>query len=247
MRNIGVIVTTKDRSKFLERSLPQIVALGSRVLVIDDGSDPAESHRNAMACAGVRPGTGDVTLLRLPENRGLAGAWNIGLSWFLCDRGIDYISYFQDDVEVDPLLHTVLVALHRGLSGVKDVVLTGHDAREHKPIGSPIQVNGVTAHRRGSCRATQMFAPREAWERVMPIRSKGLGFPKRIEGRGPDEKGEGSDTDWWITRDAGARALKVWCVPGLVRTFAWEARDSMWGNTQDAGEDPPLHRRSIRV
>jgi hypothetical protein len=55
--------------------------------------------------------------------------------------------------------------------------------------------------------------------------------------------------DWWITRDilvvTGRPALPVYCIPGLVRTFAFKAADSCWGNEQIAGEDAPLSRYAI--
>lgn len=237
---VGAFITTKDRPSFLQRSLPQVVATGARVLVVDDGSMGAMADLNRQICAKVRPqAPGDVVYLHMGENRGLAAAMNVGLSWWLCDRDVRYISYFQDDVEVDPLLHEVMIGLHRALSGGAMLCLTGHHAREHKSTRD-LHLMGIDAMRKASCRATHMFAPRQGWEHILPIRSKGVGFPKRT---GPG-RGEGSDVDWYITRDHPL-PLSVYCVPDLVRTFAWRGEESCWNNTQRSGEDPPLSRAAI--
>src|SRR6185436_13666813 len=107
----AVIVTTFNRPACLARSLPQIVAaareVGAPVLVVDDGSEmteevPINGHFSGLAIRQPRIGLG-ATWIWLPENRGLAGALNIGLSYWLADPSIQAISYFQDDVEVDPL------------------------------------------------------------------------------------------------------------------------------------------------
>lgn len=240
--NICSIITTKDRPQFLRRTLPAVVALGARVLVVDDGSSLVNAELNAIACEQVRPeAPSDVLYLRFPENRGLAAALNTGLSFWMAENP-DYISYFQDDVEVDPELHKVLSSLHRALPEQHRALLTGHDAREHKAISGRLNAQGISYFRKGSCRATQMFASARAWAGVMPIRSRGVGYPKRT---GPD-RGEGSNVDWYITRDH-THPLKVHCVPGLVRTFAWEAHESCWNNRQTAGEDGPLSRESIEL
>ncbi len=256
----AVVVTTFNRPACLARSLPQIVAaakeVGAPVLVVVDSS---ASYSNTECvewgiCDDARHANRheDIALLLVPHNRGLAGALNIGLSYFLADPEIEAIHYFQDDVEVDPL---ALAAINAVLEHVGDNCVTGHDAKEHhaKPH-SPIVdsagpfIAGIRTRLRPSCRATQMSAIRSAWTRVMPIRSKGLGLPKRVPRapNDPEQRGEGSSVDWWIVRDA-PRHLQTICIPGLVRSFAHKAEDSCWNNSQVAGEDGPLHRESIKT
>ncbi len=245
----AVIVTTYNRPDKLARSLPQIVAaaneIGAPVLVVDDGSTTQSACENPTIC-----NFNGVHHMRLPSNRGLAGALNIGLAYWLADPSIDAIAYFQDDVEVDPVC---LAALQDWTAEARNRIwmLTGHDAKEHafRVEGDKrieVELAGVKAYAKVACRATMMFARREAWSSVMPIRSKALGLPKRIPGR--EGRGEGSGVDWWIVRDckeAGKAPLAVLCVPGLVRTFAFKAADSCWANDQHAGEDAPLNRDAI--
>lgn len=236
---IGSFITTYNRPGMLEKSLPHVVALGARVLVVDDGSDVGIAARNRRICESVRPSApNDVMYLYIPKNRGLACSLMVGLTYWLVDNDIEYISYFQDDVEVDVLLHEALVAAHKSLGGGR-MVLTGHDAKEHGIIRRS-NADGIDAVMKKSCRATHMFATRESWGSILPIRSKGIGYPKRT-GHG---RGEGSDVDWWVTRDA-PKPLQVWCVPGLVRTFSWQAGDSCWNNQQTAGRDGKISRGAI--
>jgi hypothetical protein len=244
---IGSLITTYRRPRLLAKTLPYVVSLGSRVLVVDDGSPPTIADANRELCEQARPeAPGDVVYLHLPENRGLAGSLGVGLEYLLCDRGIDFVSYFQDDVEGYDDLHDVLLDAYPHLvvrKPAQHILLTGHDAREHQPESRPIETpNGIRAFRKRSCRATHMFAHRDAWASVLPIRSKGLGFPKRILGT---DRGEGSDVDWWITRDHPT-PLRVWCVPGLLRTFSWRGEQSCWNNTQVAGEDEQLSRQAVQ-
>lgn len=237
---IGSVITTYNRPRMLERTLPSIAGLGSAVLIVDDGSDAGIAGQNRGICEHVRSTVhNDVLYLYIPRNRGLVCSLTVGLTYWLVEHGIDYISYFQDDTEADPLTHDVLVDAHRALGGGR-MVLTGHDAREHK-IVKRTKVDGIGAAMKEACRGTHLFATRKAWESVLPIPSVGVGYPKRIR---PDY-GEGSNEDWWITRDA-PNPLPVWCVPGLVRSFAWRACDSCWHNQQIAGEDMELSRAAIK-
>src|SRR6185436_15013232 len=120
-----------------------------------------------------------------PENRGLAGALNIGLSYWLANPSIQAISYFQDDVEVDPLC---IAACNEAIQQMgpadfeRGMVVTGHDAKEHRErwqleryFGSSF--SGIDMFKRGSCRATHMHAHIDAWKKVLPIPSRGLGLP----------------------------------------------------------------------
>lgn len=238
--NCGIIVTTFNRPEALLRTLRSLVALGSPILVVNDGGRDVLAPEVGAAIP-TDLDAADISVLSLPQNRGLAGALNIGLSWFLCDTSITHICYCQDDVEVDPLLLHVFETLSRKFSDGR-TLLTGHDAKEHRHHRSD-SYQGIDFHYKYACRATQMFASRAAWSSVMPIRSKGLGFPKKDPPDG--DRGRGSDVDWWIVRDSPKKLTTV-CVPGLVRTFLWKGEDSCWANTQSAGEDQPLSRDAIK-
>lgn len=251
----GVIVTTKDRFKCLERSLPQIARAAAQVnaavLLVDDGSS-YNPDRVAELCSNCARDVIRVDHLEIPQNRGLACALNIGLSYFLADPDIKSIHYFQDDVEVD---HLAIAACNEIIGFFPAHCVTGHDAEEHRakgdapciPSGFPVVMNGIEPRRRESCRATHMAASDIAWRSVMPIRSRGLGLPSRQirDPKNPEARGTGSGVDWWIVRDSPHK-LPVLCVPRLVRTFAWKKTDSTWDNEQIAGEDPPLSRAAIQ-
>jgi len=93
----AVVVTTFNRPAALQRSLPQLAALGRAVYVVDDGSEESARAANFSSCREA-----GATYLLLPGNRGLATAMNIGLSYAMANPAIEWISYFQDDVDVDP-------------------------------------------------------------------------------------------------------------------------------------------------
>lgn len=238
---IGILVTTFNRPEALQRSLPQIAALGCPVLLVDDGGgliDVTHSEskgREYWAQAEYMSGPyTNVQYLRIPQNRGLACAMNIGLSYWLADSSIEWISYFQDDVDVHPKMLEIL-SKFQGMSKI----LTGHDAGEH-PSHAPSRIDGIDYSHKWSIRATHIHAHRDFWQSVMPIPTRELGCPKR-QGEG---RGLGSNADWWIVRDSPHSCQKtkqpIICVPGLVRSFLWKGEDSCWNNTQRAGDDAPL-------
>lgn len=233
MNNTAVLVTHYNRPKALARSLPQIAALGWPVLVVDDGSSLEAVEDVDTICAKHT----NVVALYLPENRGLAAALNAGIAYWLADRRVEWISYFQDDVDVLP---TLPAALGAAQNAELWPLVTGHDAAEHRQTGT-VRIGAMTAKLKASCRATHLHAHRAYWESVLPIPTRKLGAPCREPGQ---VRGTGSDVDWWITQTAPMSVTRrgrfVLCLPGLVRTFLWRAEDSCWDNTQRAGEDPPL-------
>lgn len=234
--NTATVVTCCDRPAALKRSLPQITALGVPVLVVDDSRDPQNARVHEDFVLNETGGA----YLRLPYNRGLAGALNIGLAYWLADPTIRWISYFQDDVDVDPLLlgAMALVTTTRPFA-------TGHHAPEHGIVTTTV-VQGIRVHLKGACRATHMHASVDYWAGVMPIPARELGAPKRVPG---DVRGLGSNVDWWVVNWAPKSVVKqggyIPCVPGLVRSFLWRKEDSCWNNEQKAGEEPPLSRDAI--
>lgn len=226
---IGCLISTYNRPAALARTLPQVVALGAPVLVVDDGStvynEDLDTKRIDLK----------VPMLSLPDNRGLAAAMNIGLSYWLADKSIEWISYFQDDVDVHPRMLEILSRYHGQYQ-----IMTGHDAGEHQAHHS-MTVDGLLLKEKWVIRATHIHAHREFWAEQMPIPTRELGAPKRLDGPG---RGLGSNVDWWVCRDGPRSCRKterpILCVPGLVRSFLWKADDSCWANTQRTGEDAPL-------
>jgi hypothetical protein len=221
----AVLVTTYERPAALQRSLPQIAALGAPVLVVDDGSSPAAREANRAICAAA-----GASYLLLPDNRGLPTAQNVGLSVLMADPAVRWISYFQDDVDVRP------DALQR-LAAVEDPearpIITGYDADDHQAVDE-VEIAGLRVKRKRSTPAMHLHAHVDYWAGVMPIPSPYVGAPKPVKGA--------SLEDWWIVNDAPRsaehRGLPVICVPGLVRTFLWHRDDSTWDN--ENRPDPEL-------
>ncbi len=237
MNDTAIVVTTCDRPVSLERTIADLVKLGPPILIVND------RRGDSRGFGTLRPLPDHVTVISTPSNRGLACALNIGISYWLADKGIEWISYFQDDVEVDP---DVLLAL-RDVQHLKDrPLLTGHDALEHKEKSRGL-INGIDVVYKESCRATHMHAHRDYWASVLPIPTRELGAPKPVQGQ---PRGLGSNVDWWVASWAPSSVKMthryVTCVPGLVRTFLWQKKDSCWDNEQKAGEDQPLHRRALK-
>lgn len=224
-------ITTYNRPESLARSLPQIVALGIPVLVVDDGS-PLEQYRQNQRIADEH----NVPLLRIPENRGLCNAINSGIEYWLADPEIDWISYFQDDVEIHPDLLRVLEQVQDADSRP---ILTGRDATEHRTFGTQI-VNGYEVLLKRSTPGVHLHAHRQYWQGVLPIPTPYLGAPKPNGGK----HGQGADEDWWITAWSPHAITKrggyVVCVPGLVRTFDRSGQNSTWKNLVAVPDDAEL-------
>lgn len=225
---IAILVTTYNRPPVLARSLPQITALKAPVLVVDDGTAAWTDNESLCDRYGA-------LYMRLPQNRGLAAAMNIGLSYWLADRTVEWISYIQDDVDVHPRLFELLEAAIRCRPAQ---LYTGHDSPYHRAAQS---MNGYRLKK--SCAGVHLHARPDFWNRMLPIPTFQLGAPKRIPGR---PRGIGSNADWWIVRDSPHSTQKrgelIVCVPGLVRTFLYKAEDSSWGNALPLGEEPQLAR-----
>jgi len=233
MSTIACLVTTYERPAALARSLPQIAALGRPVLVIDDGSDGLAFHENLQICSRVE----NVRYVRLPDNRGLAAVLNVGLSYWLADKSIEWISYFQDDVDVHPL---IMREIEKAIQTHPANLYTGHDSAYHATAQS---LKGYKIKR--SCAGVHMHGCADFWRSILPIPTYVLGAPKRVQ---DGVKGIGSNVDWWIVRDAprsiAKRGEMIVCLPNLVRTFSYRSEDSCWGNFLPKGEEPPLEQLS---
>ncbi len=235
---IASIMTVCGRPEALKRSLPQVLSTEDPVLVVDD----SRTDELAEACRQVVMAAGDALYLRVPRNRGLACALNVGLAYWLADSGVSWISYFQEDVDLDPEVHKFLESAGR-VGGYS--LLTGRDAREHA-VAKDFLSHGFRFRMKTATAGTHLFASRDYWLGVSPIPTRQLGAPKPLAGKA---RGLGSNVDWWICtqapRSVGARGGLVACIPGLVRTFLTKKADSCWDNEHLAGEDPPLSRDAV--
>lgn len=225
----AILVTTFNRPMALARSLPQIVALGPRVVVVDDGTTGAAARQNAAVCERHQ-----VVRLALPENRGLSAALNIGLAYLMADPSIRWISYFQDDVDVSADVMQDMSAI---ASSEERPLATGYDADEH-PAEREEQVAGFIVKLKRSSPAVHLHGHVDYWKSVMPIPTEYEGAPRR--------RWEASLEDYWIVNNApgalGRRGLLIACLPNRVRTFLFDAGDSTWDNPNQP--DPPLTRTS---
>ena len=217
----GAFITTYNRPSYLKKSIPQIIALGIQVIVIDDASTPENSQINRDITHKY-----DVPLIYIPENRGLPNAMNVGLNYWLADPDIDWIAYFQDDVDVHP---NTLKTLAQIQDPHKRPVLTGRNALEHPTFGTDKIVGYDILYKR-STSGIHIHAHRDYWRGVMPIPTPYLGAPKQNKGK----PGQGADEDWWITcwspQSIAKRGGYIVCVPDLVQTFCMSADESTWGN-----------------
>lgn len=224
------VVTTFNRPEALARALPQIVRAGGAVVVVDDGSGEPQRRKNretATACGAA--------YVELPVNRGLAAAINTGVSWWLADMEIEWISCFQDDVDVHPDIFSIL----RKVQDPADrPILTGRFSGRHPVFGSTT-VNGEKIMLMRGISGQHIHCHRSYWREVLPVPSPYLGAPKEgggLAGQGPEE-------DFWISAWSPGSITKkggyVACVPGLVRAFLSSSDDSTW-KRELGEEDGPL-------
>jgi glycosyltransferase involved in cell wall biosynthesis len=198
----AIIVTTYNSSENLARSLPQIVALGAPVLVVDDGSSPEQAAQNQSIAE-----QHGAALLRSPTHQRQPNAINMGISHWLADSTITWISYFRDDVNVRADTLTVLAQIQ----SLQRPILTGRDAPEHPTIQADTVADRPILLKRSSP-SIHFHAHRSYWASVLPIPTPVLDLP-----------GRGTDEDWWITAWSPHSIVKqggnLVCVPGLVSTF----------------------------
>jgi glycosyltransferase involved in cell wall biosynthesis len=198
----AILVTTYNSSENLARSLPQIVALGAPVLIVDDGSSPDHTVKNQALAE--QYGT---ALLRSPTHQRQPSAINLGISHWLSNASITWISYFRDDINVRADALTVLAEIQ----SLQHPILTGRDAPEHPVLQTETIANHPVLLKRSSP-GIHFHAHRSYWAAVLPIPTPVLDLP-----------GRGTDEDWWITAWSPQSIVKqggsLVCVPGLVSTF----------------------------
>lgn len=224
----AIVVTTYNRPQFLERTLATLAPFNLPMLVVNDGS--TEKFRQDYATVYSRY---PVTVVELPINRGLPTALNVALSYWLASDTVEWISYFQDDVEAHPDLFRVLARVQHPierplLSGRLDPLYKVYEEKE---------VNGVRLALQRTCSGMHLHGHHTYWKKVMPLPTPYLGAPKN--------RPHGSNIDWWTTCWSPESVTKqdnyVHIVPRYVRTFA-ELGQSTWGNEALSLSDPELAR-----
>jgi glycosyltransferase involved in cell wall biosynthesis len=205
------------------------------VVVVDDGSDV--KFHDEYRIIRERFAQARISWITLPENRGVSCAINTGLSYLLADPSIDWISYFQDDVDVHPELFEYLGRVqHR----VERPLLTGRYSVEHPVVGEA-DINGIHVLSSLSVSGQHLHAHRDYWLGVMPLPSFKIGLPKPRNGSG---------CDWWIgswsPNSVCKQGMHIICVPQLVSAFANTPEESTWGNTPFA-DDGLLPAKSTRT
>lgn len=207
----AAVITTYNRPWCLERSLPQILKLGMPVVVVDDGSSPGNLQSNEAIARRYQ-----VPLLHLPSHREQSSALNVGISYWLGDPDIAWISCFRDNVTVKP--DTLRI-----LSQIQDTqtrpLLAGCDDANH-PTLEVATVAGHSVQLKRSMSGLHFHAHRDYWSAVLPIPTPYLNAPK------PNQdhlKPGGIDEDWWITTWSPQSIAKqggyVVCIPNLVTAF----------------------------
>jgi hypothetical protein len=224
--NTAVVVTTYSRPWALRRTLASLTRQRRPVVVVDDGSSFLHRLRN-----GFTARTYHTTYVRHPVNLGISNSINIGVSHWLAHPEIEWISVFNDDIEVvDGMFDILDEVLRQTPNFRRDSLYTGYLNKPH-PTSKRVSIAGRPALLARSCSAKHLHAHRSYWQSVLPIPTTYLGAPKRTGGLFP---GQGSDADWWIASWAPRAALKrggyVVIIPNLVSTFAHDAASSTWGN-----------------
>ena len=168
--DIALLIPVYNRQELLDRTLASLTEdIPLDVVVVDDGSDPPIS---------VKPGTTDkpVTVIRLEENAGIAGALTAGLRHIL-DKGYEFIARLDaGDVPVEGrfgkqlaflrehenhALVGTLATYRQGPSGIDDL---GAIPTESRALKRRIHLRNCFAHpcvmyRASAVRAVGMYGP----------------------------------------------------------------------------------------
>jgi hypothetical protein len=222
----GIVVTTYNRPWALRRTLRSLSGHGHPVIVIDDGSDDVSKAENQSIARAA-----GASVIAHPRNVGLAAAMNTGVCYWLAHPDVEWISVFNDDVDVTETAFTTLNNVVRHSPFAKETTLyTGYSDQDH-PGSALATVAGEKVFLSRIASGPHLHAHRSYWLAVLPIPTTYAGAPKKTGGAFP---GQGSESDWWVgswsPRAAPKRGSHVVTVPGLVVEFATRAADSTWHN-----------------
>ncbi len=218
----AIVVLTYNRPWALSRTLRSLSGCGHPIIVVDDGSDDvskAENQSIALAAGA--------SLIVHPRNVGLAAAMNTGLCYWLAHPEIEWISVFNDDVDVaDTAFPTLEHVARHGPFAKEDTLYTGYSVRD-RPGRAATIIAGQKVFLDYMASGPHLHAHRSYWQAVLPIPTTYPGAPKTTGGVFP---GQGSESDWWVgswsPRAAPKRGSYVVTVPELVLEFATRAAES---------------------
>ena len=171
MPEVAVVIPCYNHGRFLDEAVESVLAQSCQdfeIVVVDDGSTDPQTR--ALLGSYERPKT---TVLRIPENRGLAAARNTGI------RATDsqYIVSLDSDDRLHPLyLEKTKAVLDTDGSGELGFVTTWHrrfgdeDLAVRSDNGSALHL-AIANH----IHAASLFR-REAWEKVRGYRESFAGW-----------------------------------------------------------------------
>jgi hypothetical protein len=220
------VVLTYNRPWALSRTLRSLSGHGRPIIVVDDGSDDLSKAENQSIARAA-----GASLIVHPRNAGLAAGMNTGVCYWLAHPDIEWISVFNDDVDVADTAFPTLehVARHSPFAK-EDTLYTGYSAHD-RPGRAAATIAGQKVFLDRMASGPHLHAHRSYWQAVLPIPTTYAGAPKTTGGVFP---GQGSESDWWVgswsPRAAPKRGSHVVTVPGLVLEFATRASESTWHN-----------------
>ncbi len=208
----GIFITTYNRPEFLIKLLDQLKGRSEEILIINDGSDEIYHHQYEQ----IKKSFPDNTYIDNPKNTGLVFSLNTGFSYFLSDPDIEWIHYFQDDVEITPHFFEII---EKVADKEERPIVTGFHKEPHKVFGSET-INGVEVKLLRSASAQHFYMHRQYLMDNMPIPNPYVGAPKPDRGK----PGQGSDEDWWLLSWAPKSIVKrgkyIIAIPGLAKSDA---------------------------
>ncbi len=208
----GILITTYNRPEFLIKLLRQLENRSEEILVVNDGSNEIYHHQYEQ----IKKRFPQNTYIDNPKNMGLVFSMNTGFSYFLSDPDIEWVHYFQDDVEITSQFFETI----EKVADKNDYpVVTGFYKEPHKIFGSKL-INGVEVKLLRSASAQHFYVHRLYLMDNMPIPNPYIGAPKPDKGK----PGQGSDEDWWLLSWAPKSIVKrgkyVISIPGLAKSDA---------------------------
>jgi hypothetical protein len=183
----AILITTYNRPHALIKILEQLKNREEEILVVNDGS----SDNFALQYQQIKDKFPQVNFIDNPKNMGLVFSMNTGFSYFLADPEVEWIHYFQDDVEIidkDFFEKTLRVADKKQYP-----VVTGIHREPHK-IFDEVEIKGIKAYLLRSIPAQHFLVHRQYLMDNLPIPNPYVGAPKPDKGR----PGQGADEDWWL-------------------------------------------------
>lgn len=211
-KRTGILITTYNRPDFLIKLLTQLKDRPEEILVVNDGSD--EKYRNQYEQIKQQfPGN---TYIDNPKNIGLVFSLNTGFSYFLADPDVEWIHYFQDDVEIS---RNFFETIEKVADKEERPVITGFHKEPHKIFGTET-INGIEVKLLRSASAQHFYIHRMYLMENMPIPNPYVGAPKPDRGK----PGQGADEDWWLLSWAPKSIVKrgryIISIPGLATSDA---------------------------